>query len=128
MCALETNLLAGAVSAHGTPQTWLDAYGLSDEDADTDGDGAAAWQEYCAGTDPVDSRSLLTFTSAESGENQFVLRWQGVKGKRYTVLSTTDLQSGNWETNVVSLPGVEPQCVCTVSVQNADCYFKVRVQ
>lgn len=128
VCALETNLLAGTSSAHGTPQTWLDAYGLSDEDADTDGDGAAAWQEYRAGTDPVDSRSLLMFTSAELGENQFVLRWQGVKGKRYTVLSTADLQGGDWETNVVSLPGVEPQCVCTVSVQNADCYFKVWVQ
>jgi len=74
VCALENNLLAGTASAHGTPQTWLDTYALSDEDADTDGDGAAAWQEYYAGTDPVDSRSLLTFTSAESGENQFVLQ------------------------------------------------------
>ena len=126
---MENTLLSGPGTGYNTPRTWLDAYGISDETSDSDGDGFAAWQEYRAGTSPADARSVLAFTAtAPAADGKFILRWQAVTGKNYTVLSTTNLLSDTWEANITAISGVEPECVCTVRVQNAKSYFRVQAE
>ena len=124
---LETNLLAGT-GPHGVPQTWLDAYGITNENSDLDGDGMPAWQEYLAGTDPANPLSKLAFTGVNLSKSNLVLRWQAVAGKTYDILSTTNLATGNWITNASGISGVEPECALTNFVGNAGTFFRVRVE
>ena len=43
---------------NGIPDAWEKAFGVSDPNADPDGDGATNLQEYLAGTDPLDAASV----------------------------------------------------------------------
>ena len=43
---------------NGLPDAWEKAFGVSDPNADPDGDGATNIQEYLAGTDPLDAASV----------------------------------------------------------------------
>ena len=60
---------APLVTVHGTPYRWLALYGLlnfeaDDTDNSTDGDGMPPWQEYLAGTDPTNPRSVFAILAA----------------------------------------------------------------
>jgi hypothetical protein len=69
--------------ARGTPQRWLAAHGLTNgsldaiEVADADRDGAAAWQEYAADTDPTNRASVLALTGIRTSGGDVRLEWQG---------------------------------------------------
>jgi len=86
------------------PYSWLDGFALvtgGDYEAaaviDADGDGHTAWQEYVAGTSPVDETSILRTTiHLEAG--QPVVSWEPDLGtsRVYWIEGRTDLRSGAW--------------------------------
>jgi hypothetical protein len=60
--------------------------------ADPDGDGMTNYGEYIAGTSPVDPSSALRILSIVRQTNGNVdVTWSSVAGKRYVVLSSTNL-------------------------------------
>ena len=70
--------------------------GPFDGNIDSDNDGLKNWQEYVAGTDPIDKASLLALEGmkVETGANGFVLRWPSKGGKVYQILRTDNLVNG----------------------------------
>lgn len=79
-----------AVTSHGTPVSWLASYGWTNDfemaaSADTDGDGMAAWQEYVAGTSPVDPASVLKVAAEQTGHSEVRLSWPSATDRLYTV-------------------------------------------
>jgi hypothetical protein len=100
----------GSSWGDGIPDTWrLIYFGtisnlLSAANLDPDGDGASNWQEYVAGTNPMDPTSVLTLTPMAPAPN-FSVQWPSVPGKTYLVQSSTSLFSTNWTTLSSNLPG-----------------------
>jgi hypothetical protein len=67
-------------------------YGVDD---DPDGDGSSNFNEYIAGTIPVDPDSFLYVTMIPEGSaDTFILQWPSVLGKTYAVQSSTNLMEG----------------------------------
>ncbi len=92
----QTNSSAGTVAltviaptdgdANGLPDYWQTLFGLSSPDADTDEDGASAWQEYRANTNPTNAASVLRFTSVSRNlSGHCTLTWPAIGGVRYRV-------------------------------------------
>jgi len=70
---------------------------------DFDNDGVTDLQEFQAGTDPTNGRSVLravTLTSIQSGAAKVI--WNASPGKKYQVQFRDDLSGSSWQT----LPGV----------------------
>lgn len=105
-CYYEINLLGdphvalkppySGVTPQGTPHWWLAALGWTNNFeaaalADADGDGAPAWQEFVAGTSPVDALSVLRATCARPPGSGAVLRWPVTATRTYSVYRSTNL-------------------------------------
>ncbi len=60
---------------------------------DEDGDGFTNAQEALAGTDPLDPASCFAAVLRADATGALVLRWHGLRGKRYTIESSTDLRT-----------------------------------
>jgi hypothetical protein len=95
----------------GIPDTWRLLYfgtvsnALSAANADPDGDGADNWQEYIAGTNPLDAMSVFKFSpSALPAGGFFTLQWPSVVNKNYTVQSSSS-PAGGWTTIASNLIG-----------------------
>lgn len=73
-------------------------------DADPDGDGASNWQEYVAGTDPLNPASVFKLqAAAKFGNSAFSLQWPSVAGKTY-ILQSAASPSAAW-TTITNLSG-----------------------
>jgi len=87
----------------------LDDAGVSGDNADPDGDNFLNWHEWNAGTDPRGAQSRLALyatTNNVDTDGIFVVRWQSVEGKRYTLQATTNLMTDftNVLTNIQATP------------------------
>lgn len=75
--------------------TWLQNYGLPTDTSafytDTDGDGMNNWQEWVAGTNPVDATSLLKMLAPSFTVSGTTVQWQSVSGKTYFIQRSSDL-------------------------------------
>jgi hypothetical protein len=91
----------------GIPDWWRLVYFgtvsnlLSAANLDPDGDGASNWQEYVAGTNPQDPKSVLQVSPSAN----FTLQWPSVPGKTYALETSTSLFSTNWTVLCGNLPG-----------------------
>lgn len=66
---------------------------------DTDGDGFTNAQESDAGTDPRDALSRPLLRIAPWPPEMVRFSWDSFAGKRYRLISRTDVALGGWETN-----------------------------
>jgi len=86
------------------PFSWLDAYGLvsagdyeAAANADADGDGYTAWQEYVAGTSPTNANSVFTASIVLSNGMPFVAWMPDLGTERvYTVEGKSSLTNAAW--------------------------------
>ena len=91
----------------GIPDSWrLLCFGsvsnaLSAANADPDGDGASNWEEYVAGTNPLDATSVFQLLPGGSS----TLQWPSVVNKSYTIQSSSSLSPGNWTTRAGNILG-----------------------
>ena len=104
-------------TTHGTPQNWLDRYGLADDITDPDGDGMPSWAERQAGTDPTRRESVLAITNANRiaapGGNGFVVRWPSAVSRTYVLDRTTNLLLRDFAPVATNLPATPPSNVFT---------------
>ncbi len=100
---------------------------------DSDGDAQFDVEEIIAGTNPTNSAAFFSVRGAPAGPPApgFVVAWQGVTGRVYTLSSCTDMPSPAW-TNIsgaVSLPGTEGPMSVTDAVAGAEFrYYRIGVK
>jgi len=100
----------------GLPDSWETQYGLnpasaSDRTGDKDGDGALNWEEYLAGTDPMDPTSYLkinSFTAKPGATLTF-----GVPGNRTCTVEFSDEPGGPWQrlADMIAVPSSRVETV-----------------
>ena len=101
------------IAINGVPHWWLAQYGwTSDFDAaaiaDADGDGQNALQEYLAGTDPIDSSSVLRIKlEPDPATGGLLISWSSVAGKTYRIDQAADL-NGSWTVQAGNIPATPP--------------------
>ena len=117
---------------NGVPSAWLAGYGLDETNAialsDSDHDGMLNWEEYLAGTDPVNKASAFKITSFNSAGNQHVVEWQGVAGKTYSVWFSEDLTENSWTSKATGITGVAPTTSETISTSSSKGFFRIQVE
>jgi len=87
---------------HGlAPTAWLyfaiRGAPFPDANRDTDGDSAPDWQEFIAGTDPLDPKSRFSTDqfSYDASNGELHISWEGVTNRVYTVMAA-DVPQGPW--------------------------------
>jgi hypothetical protein len=104
---------------------------LAADDADPDGDGAPNWQEYLAGTNPTNSRSVLQFSGATlnaAGLNGIGINWLTAPGKVYVLESSPAVQGAAWSA-VHTNTGDGNACEWFISnYSGSPRFYKIRVQ
>ncbi len=78
-----------------------------DGTGDYDGDGVSDLDEYRSGTDPSNPASRLRISSEIHNGSTFVLQFNAIAGKSYSVFYRTNVASGAW----TKLQDVAPQGV-----------------
>lgn len=91
--------------------------------ADFDGDGTSNRDEYLAGTSPVDENSQFVVHSP-AATGGFVVRWNSVVGRTYTLHESTNLQQG-FTAVQAGIPATYPVNSHTTSVSGAGSFFMV---
>lgn len=99
--------------------------GAADGSGDADGDGFTDAQEFNAGTGPRDAASRLELTAFNGGTNLF---WQAVQGKRYRVLSSTNLTGGAWDEAASDILGTPPESSYVLTHSTDNIFIKVEVE
>jgi len=117
-------------TATGVPHWWPIENGYSGDMEtaallDDDRDGAKAWQEYFAGTDPLSPVSVFKVSIAMKPEQKALLTWAPVsQGRKYTVESAGDLRNGF----SVEVPQMTyPTAAYTSSVFGVQRFYKVAI-
>ncbi len=92
---------------------WLQQSGLppdgSADDVDTDHDGHNNWQEWLAGTNPTNARSVLWLAAPVITPTNVTLTWTSVSNRTYTLEQASNLGGAPafsvLRSNLVGLPG-----------------------
>lgn len=105
----------------GMPDDWETAHGLnsglSDADADDDGDGRSNLEEYLADTHPRNSNSMLRINHVFVDGNGLQLNWQGGSNVQQVLQCSSNLLSG-WRDVLTN----RPPTLVTNGITNLDLY------
>jgi hypothetical protein len=98
----------GPLDTNGLPIAWeLTYFGTTgiNPNADPDGDGFSNYEEYLAGTSPINGSDYLHIThyATTPGGTSATLTWASVPTRFYHVRETLSLSPTNWITNSVGL-------------------------
>jgi hypothetical protein len=91
----------------GLPNEWEQQYFGGETNAisseDTDNDGFSNLQEYISGFNPTNAASFFSTTNFLAQTNGFVVQWQAVSGRVYSINWTTNLLNSfqSLETNIL---------------------------
>ena len=119
----------------GLPIAWEDYYfGTTNinPNADPDGDGMSNFQEYLAGTDPVNGSDYLHITAvrADTIGNSATLTWTSKPSRLYLVEERTNLTFAAWATNVtLGVVSPDPGATTTRNLTDAPAtnrFFRVQ--
>ncbi|MBU4460275.1 MAG: hypothetical protein KJ579_06890, partial [Verrucomicrobia bacterium] len=94
--------LAAPFTTNDTPYAWFQTHGISNgfdtaDALDPDGDGKPTWQEFRAGTDPLDSNSVFRIVDIQPEPGLNRITWLGStngSGKPFVVLSSANPGAG----------------------------------
>jgi hypothetical protein len=104
---------------------------LAADNVDADGDGVPNWQEYLAGTDPMNSSSVLAFAKSDVssyGPNGVALNWLTAPGKNYILESIPAIGGKTWTAiNTNAGDGYYYQFIQTKINSNAQ-YYRIRLK
>ncbi len=92
---------------------------------DHDGDGMTNWEEYIAGTSPLDPESALRLDRMGEGTG---LRFQSVDGRRYRIQSSTNLLAPHWVFEGEPLIGDGNSLSLPASVPHDLIYYRIEVE
>ncbi len=70
---------------NGIPDNWETRYGVTDANADADGDGQSNYAEFIANTNPTNATSVLRILEATHAGGNVVVKWSSVGGTRYRI-------------------------------------------
>jgi hypothetical protein len=100
-----TRIMVGDSDHDGMDDDWEMTYfgNLShDGTADTDGDGLTDYQEFLAGTNPIDNASVLRCLAVSTSAGGATIYWSAVPGHNYRVEFKNNVDDANWTTLVSS--------------------------
>ncbi|MDE0839760.1 MAG: hypothetical protein OSB41_12010, partial [Kiritimatiellae bacterium] len=105
-------------------EAWLAGYGFTNDAfivealRDHDGDGASAWHEFVAGTQPTNAMHVLNLTVSQTNTAERILRftWPSAVDRTYDLLAAPDLTS-LFQIMHANIPATPPMNVYTTSVQ-----------
>jgi hypothetical protein len=122
------------LATNGTPKWWLAQFGWTNnfnaaETSDADYDGMLTWQEWIAGTDPIDRWSVLSVTNLRPSASGFVLHWFSVSNRLYGVDRTTNLIMPGFEGIATNLPAMPPVNVYTDQAPGIEkAFYRIKVE
>lgn len=128
-------VLAPALPATFCSDDWRRAFFADRPDAeaadtaDPDQDGAPNWQEFLAGTHPLDATSRLRLQARQNSPgSRAAIRWQTVPGRLYEVLQSFQPNGPDWRLRqVVTGDGTEAEFVET-ETDGAARFYRLRIQ
>lgn len=118
------------------PDEWELANGLAPLDAtsingalgDPDGDGMTNWQEYLAGTDPLNSQDVLRFVGVSISNQICLLPFNTHTGRTYTVERLDLLRPTNaWVTFTNVIPGTNGPVTVSDPQAPAGYFYRLKV-
>ena len=140
----EGALTGGDADGDGIPDAWEALYaagrngheGLNamadDATADNDGDGRTNWEEYVAGTDPLDENSVFSVRTVDFADGTMaVTAGPGATGRRYTLKRTAVLGGdARWEEVATAVAPEDGGAVewTWIGVAGEGGYFRVDVE
>ena len=128
---LLTNL-RGDSDANGLPDEWeLRNFAVrtgTDPLGDADDDEYLNEDEYHANTGPNDSNSLLQITRILKQPDGTAVTWDTAPGRRYTLVTTTNLPAQQWSTSTVLTAYAQPAQTWTTGVADAHTTVGVKVE
>ncbi len=93
---------------------------------DGDEDGAGAYQEYVAGTDPLSASSVFQVAGVRNAQGRHVIQWPSVEGRLYTLSRCTNLLNQADAVLLASdLPATPPMNSHTDLVSSARSHFYI---
>lgn len=114
---------------------WLQGYGLPTDGTadfvDIDGDGMNNWQEWRAGTSPIDPSSFLQLFTPAPGTSGITVTWQSGSGRIYFLQRGTNLRGhpifSSIQSNIVGQAGVT-SFTDTTAAGRGPFFYRVAVQ
>ena len=106
---------------------WVYGAGAPSAQADSDGDGLLNWQEQKAGTDPLQATSTHEVVRGAMTTGRVAMAWNGLRGKAYDLLATTNLFPPNW-TLLTTWTGQASEVAATLNPAGDGLFYSVEVR